>query len=333
MPSRSEARILAHAHPELGPGERWVGPASLVSALGRLPSTPPFARVLPCDGARGAEIWVEGGLRLSLAQLAAPMPLPAALVVLHGLAESFADLHDQGGGHGCFSPASVGWTADGLLLVRPDPALLLEGEGRPTDGLQVRDCQALGALLWRALGGPWPLPPPAGADPGLLSPGVPAEVAAALPRVCRGDERVELVLRGMLRWGGAYRLAPGRAVRQALAALRFRHGASDQALEAFLAEHGIVRLAPVHPAARPAHTSRPAAGIGRGKGPGPTTLSLPPASQEAAPGPPVAPPTRTQLPSPTSAQPPWEPPPPSFIPSATCSTCHTHRFANRLNIV
>jgi len=228
--------------PDLGPGELWSGRPDLRARLAHLPTFPPFARVAPQAGRPGC--FVEGGQVLTCAQLTTPMPVAAALALTHQLAEIFAVLHDDGAGHGGFSPDTVGWTREGTLLVAPDPELILQPRDPQADSIQARDCQCIGAVLWTTLGGAWPLPEPERNTARLLSPGIPAAVAQALPRISQGDERLMLMLRGLLRWGGGYRLAPARAVRQAVSALRFRHGASEQALAAYLANHGI-QLAPI----------------------------------------------------------------------------------------
>ena len=270
--------------PDLGPGELWSGRPDLRARLAHLPTFPPFARVAPQAGRPGC--FVEGGLVLTCAQLTTPMPVAAALALTHQLAEIFAVLHDDGAGHGGFTPDTVGWTREGTLLVAPDPGLILQPPDPHADSIQARDCQCIGAVLWTTLGGAWPLPEPERNTARLLSPGIPAIVAQALPRISHGDERLMLMLRGLLRWGGGYRLAPARAVRQAVSALRFRHGASEQALAAYLADHGI-QLAPIP--RRPEPDLRPSLFNPPTRRPQPAPRAAPVALPEPIPAPPAHP--------------------------------------------
>ncbi|MBN1334810.1 MAG: hypothetical protein JXB39_02505, partial [Deltaproteobacteria bacterium] len=279
MPDSPAVRRVAMTHPEVGSGELWLDPAGSVAAwLGRLPCHPPFARILPVDGPLGRGTFVEGGLDVSLAALPAPLPRAAALYVAQELAEDCARLHEAGGGHGAMSPRTLGWTRDGRLLVGPDPELM--AAAAHAEGVQVRDCQAIGAALWCALGGVWPLPEEERNPARLLSPGLPRIVIDTLPRLCADDDRLELLLRGLLRWGGGYRMAPARAVRQAVSALRIRHAAAEEALAAYLANSHI-RWRPREERPMPRYSPPPPEAL-----PPPDDAAV--AEAEAAPEPPEA---------------------------------------------
>jgi hypothetical protein len=323
-PRARERRLIET--PDLGQGELWPARPEIRARLTHLPTFPPFARVVPLDQPGAQGIFVETGLVLCCADLKTPMPVPAALALTHQLAEIFAVLHDEGAGHGSFSPSSVGWTRDGSLLVRPDPALVNQDPDHQGDNIQALDCQSIGAVLWACLGGPWPLPEPERDAARLLSPGIPAQVAQLLPRLCHDDDRLELLLRGMLRWGGSYRLAPARAVRQAVSALRFRHGASEQALAAYLSDHQLP-LAPtprrpepnrrpsLFSASRPSDRSTAVASIAG------------PISSQAQPASPSAEHLRSPLPAAPAQQPPLlqpgapsHPVPPSSPPASSRPT-------------
>jgi hypothetical protein len=100
---------------------------------------------------------------------------------------------------------------------------------------QARDCQTLGHFFWVLRKGPWPL----ARVLDLRSP--------TLRRVCDGDTRLALLLRGLLSPGGSARLTPGRSLRQAIAALDVRYEGGRVALSGWLKEHGLLDILPLPP--------------------------------------------------------------------------------------
>jgi hypothetical protein len=184
-----------------GLGEVYLGPPALLARAASLPVWGPFPdlRTGRINDGR-AFVAIPGSLAFDLEELAARLAPGAAVAFAWHVGSALAEVHERGGAHGALHPAFVGLDARGKLSIRPAFAATLPAETDPTASAQATDCLQYGHLI-EVLG-----------LDRLDEPGLP------------------LLRSGLTKDRARYRIAPGRAARQAFAALLARHTDWEAAL-------------------------------------------------------------------------------------------------------
>lgn len=214
-PSAAVERWVA-AGPE-GPAEVFVGPEMLASRARLLPRWGPFPAVL--TGAREGRwfVVVPGQLEHDCDALRTRLSPPAVLAVAYHLTSALSELHEQGRAHGALHPGFVGIDQGGRLMIRPALAAAVRSEPDPDASAQATDCLQLASLL------------------------------ETLDLEALEDSAVPLLLAGLKRERARLRMQPGRAARQALAALLARHPEAEAEIIRALGESWATHMTPKAP--------------------------------------------------------------------------------------
>lgn len=184
-----------------GLGEVYLGPPGLLARAASLPVWGPFPdlRTGRINDGR-AFVAIPGSLAFDLEELAARLAPGAAAAFAWHVGSALAEVHERGGAHGALHPAFVGLDARGKLSIRPAFAATLPPEPDASASAQATDCLQYGHLI-EVLG------------------------------LDRLDEPGLTLLRsGLTKDRARYRISPGRAARQAFAALLARHTDWEAAL-------------------------------------------------------------------------------------------------------
>lgn len=183
-----------------GPAELYLGPADVLARARSLPGHGPFPRITVGSDEDRTFVLVPGQLALDLEGLSQQLSPGAAAAFAWHIAAALAELHENGDAHGALHAGFAGLDADGALTLRPALAASSLSEPDPQASAQATDCLQL-AVMFDLLG---------------------------LDQV--EEPAMALLLSGLRRERARLRLQPGRAVRQALAAILARHAAWDREL-------------------------------------------------------------------------------------------------------
>ena len=183
-----------------GPAELYLGPADVLARARSLPGHGPFPPITVGSDDHRTFVLVPGQLALDLEGLSQQLSPGAAVAFAWHIAAALAELHENGDAHGALHPNFAGLDANGALTLRPALAASALSEPDPQASAQATDCLQLAAMF------------------DLLGLDQVEEPAMAL------------LLSGLRRERARLRLQPGRAVRQALAAILARHAAWDREL-------------------------------------------------------------------------------------------------------
>ncbi|MDP6934653.1 MAG: hypothetical protein QGG40_17155, partial [Myxococcota bacterium] len=182
-----------------GPAELFIGSRESLAQARRIPSWGPFPAMQFGEENGRSYVLVRGALHENLVALAERFTPGEAVAFGWHIAAALAEVHDHGEAHCALHPQYVGLDLNQRLVVlpalgssTPDPD--------PTASAQARDCYQLGQLL-QSLG--WNE---------------------------QADTHLDLVLHGLTRTTAKLRMVPGRSVRQAIAAVLYRHEDWEQDL-------------------------------------------------------------------------------------------------------
>ena len=224
----SAAVELWSAHGPDGDAEVFLGPEMLVRRARALPAWGPFPRMI--TGSRQGRwfVVVPGRIHQDLEALRYRLTGGTCLAFAWHIAAALAEVHEQGRAHGALHGSHVGLDSRGLLTIRPALASAVRSDPDPDATAKATDCLQLGGLL------------------DLLD----------LERT--EDRSIELLMVGLRRERARLRMQPGRAVRQAIAAILARHPEWVERLKEELGPSWTTDQAPRAPyvpgAAAPAHS-------------------------------------------------------------------------------
>ncbi|MCK6503909.1 hypothetical protein L6R53_10995, partial [Myxococcota bacterium] len=228
LPGHDPAVARWSARSLQGPAELFVGGAPLLRQARGLPGWGPFPPLAWGEQQGFAFVAVPGRLAQDLPALGRRLAPGACLALAWHVVAAVAELHENGGAHGALASGFVGLDEVGRLAIRPALDGSAPADPDPSATAQATDCLALGQLL------------------------------DVLRVELIDDAAVGLLLSGLRRERARLRLSPGRAVRQAMAALLARHPAFELALIGELGPaFSLARLPTAPPPARPRPQATP----------------------------------------------------------------------------